>query len=136
MTNVVTILGILVLIIGILGFVGWVDVYQRISGTIDTLNSISSGAQQTAGFFGLFKWVPIIGGGANSISQATAAIANAVGTLAAAITLYLWYNLLLNVALILTGIALIDIGISNKKLKSSVKDTRDYLRQEREKKVK
>lgn len=135
MSHVVTVLGVLVLLIGLIGLIGWVDVYQRTSGTIQTLNQISGTAQQASNILGIIpSWVPIIGGGASALSGVTKDIANAVGTLATAISLFLIYNLMQNVALIFVGVALIDIGMGHQKLKNVVKDTREYLRQEREKK--
>ena len=134
MGHLTTTMGIFVLLIGIIGLIGWFDVYSRVSGTIQTLNQISGTAQQVSGFFGWFSWVPIVGGGASAISGATAGLANAVGTLATAINLYLNYNLIQNVALIFVGIALVDTGTSHHKIRNVLKDTREYLRSEREKK--
>jgi len=134
MTHLVTVLGILVVLIGIIGLVGWVDVYSRLNGTLSTINSYGQTATGISKTANAWSWLPIIGGGLSTISGVSGAVGDALTGFANVISLYLFYNLFLNVALIFIGIALIDIGMGHQKLKNVVKDTRDYLRQEREKK--
>lgn len=132
--NIVTVMGVLVLFIGIVGLIGWMDVYSRLNGTLSTISSYGQTATGISKAVGYWSWLPFIGGGAAAISGVTGAVGQALTGFAQVITLYLFYNLFLNVALIFVGIALVDIGMGHQKLKNVVKDTRDYLRQEREKK--
>jgi len=134
MTHVVTVMGILVLLIGIVGLIGWLDVYSRVSGTINSIKSISEVTSSVGGAVSWWSWIPFVGKIPSTIGSGISAVGNALATLALSIQLFLIYNLVQNVALIFIGIALIDIGMGHQKLKSVVRDTREYLRQEREKK--
>lgn len=135
MSNVVTVLGILVLLIGIVGLFGWLDVYSRVSGTINSISSVGQTAQSVGGAVSWWSWLPFgLGKIPSTVGGGIEAVGNALVTLALSIQLYLIYNLVQNIALIFIGIALIDLGMGHKKLRNTLKDTREYLRQEREKK--
>jgi len=135
MSHVVTVLGVLVLLIGLVGLLGWADVYSRVSSTINSVNSIGQTAQSVGSAVSWWSWLPFgLGKIPSTVGGGIEAVGNALLTLALSIQLYLIYNLIQNVALIFIGIALMDIGMGHQKLKNVVKDTREYLRQEREKK--
>jgi len=135
MGNVVTVLGVLVLLIGIVGLVGWLDVYSRVSGTINSISSVGQTTQSIGGAVSWWSWLPFgLGQIPSTVGGGIEAVGNALVTLALSIQLYLIYNLVQNIALVFIGIALIDLGMGHKKLRTTLKDTREYLRQEREKK--
>lgn len=129
MSNATTIMGVLVMVIGVIGLFSWFNVYSQASGVLSTLSTVEQGAktvQQVSN-------IPIIGGFLTPISGMAGATEQAAGSLRTGITMFLVYNILMNVALILIGMGLISVGMRTTKLANKLKDTREYLRRQREK---
>lgn len=124
-------MGILVLVIGIFGIISWFNVYAQASGMISTLSSVEQTAGGISEATGAFGWIPFIGGAAQGISGATGAVGQVAVTLRTTIQMFVFYNILLNVALTFIGIGLIDTGMGTSKITKAVRKTREYLRKER-----
>jgi flagellar biosynthesis protein FlhB len=134
MGHVTTVMGILVLLIGIIGLVSWVNVYQQAGGALSTLSSVESGARQTAEIAKSVSWIPFVGSIAGTIGSGAEFTAQTASSIRMTIILYIVSNALIFVAFIFIGIALIDTGTGYHKIRNVLRDTREYLRKEREKK--
>ncbi len=134
MGRTTTAMGVLVLIIGIIGIMSWIYVYSQASGALSTLGSIEQGARTVESITGAISWIPFIGNIAGGVGGAAGFTANTASSIRMTITLYIVSNVLVNAAFIFIGIALIDTGSGHGKLRNVLKDTREYLREERDRK--
>ena len=122
MSNITTALGVLVLMIGLLGIFGWIYAYTQISDGLSTLAQAESAARGVSS-------IPFIGGLVSSVTTPTADIISSIRT---SITMFFFYNILLNVALIFSGIGLISIGRDMSHMNSRVTKIRKYLLKKKE----
>lgn len=100
MSKAVTIIGVIILLIGIVGIGGWLYAYNQVSGIMDLLPTAE---QMSESMSGLDSLLPSIGGMVSGfgsfISQIRIALAG-----------FFSFNIVLNVAMVLNGIALIILG--------------------------
>ncbi len=132
MGRTTTVMGILVLIIGIIGIMSWIYVYSQASGALSTLSSIEQGARTVESITGAVSWIPFVGDIASGVGGAAGFTASTAGSIRMTITLYIVSNIFVNAAFVFIGIALIDTGMGHGKIKNVLRDTRDYLREERD----
>ena len=122
MSNMTTIMGVIVLIIGVLGVFGWVYAYMQISNDLLTLAQAESATRSASS-------IPFIGGLISGITTPTADVIYSIRT---TITLFFFYNILVNIALVFGGIGLVSIGRNILYVNSSVTKIRKYLLKKKE----
>lgn len=123
MSRLVMGIGFIVLIIGTIGLFGWIYTYMHISSSLSTLSQIEGA---TKGLSSL----PLIGSMVNSVT--TPAI-NLISSIRTSITLFFYYNILVNMALVLNGIALIASGHNESYTYYRIEKIRNYLSKQKEK---
>ncbi|RLJ02540.1 MAG: hypothetical protein DRP10_00950 [Candidatus Aenigmatarchaeota archaeon] len=122
MSNITTALGVLVLTIGLLGIFGWIYAYTQISSGLSTLAQAELTARSASS-------IPFIGVLVSSVTVPTADIISSIRT---SITMFFFYNILLNIALIFSGIGLISVGRDTSYMTSRVRKIRKYLLKKKE----
>ena len=130
MSSGITIMGVLVAIIGMIGLFSWFNVYSQASGYLSTLSTYERTAR---GVQEVSSNIPIIGAFLTPISGMAGSTAEAIGSFRTGITMFLAYNILINVALIFIGASLVSLGTKTGKLTNKLRDTREYLRKQRDK---
>ena len=97
MANFPLIIGIIVLLLGLVGLAGWLVAGQYIGEILGSLDELGKSLEQVDE---IAKDIGLDLGVAETLSET-------VGLVALAITLFFYYNLMLNIALLLSGIALV-----------------------------
>jgi len=134
MGKTISVLGALVLLIGVIGLVQWIYVYTQASSPLSGLAGIEENVRGVESIGKSISWIPFIGqigGTAGEMAGYTADTINSIRTM---ITVYILSNMLMNGGLVLTGIALINIGNRTDKITTAVKKTRLYLKKQKDKK--
>src|SRR4030042_3938905 len=105
MTSITMVMGILVLVIGVIGLVGVIYVYSQLQTPLNQLAGVELGINTISGSLGLL--IPQI----NTVLEP---ISGTINTIRTSITMFIYYNIIINFAVIFTGIGLISIGRSGK----------------------
>ncbi len=100
MSKAVTIIGVIILLIGLVGIGGWIYAYNQVSGIMELL---PTGEQMSESMSGLDSLLPSLGGMVSVfgsfLSQIKVALAG-----------FFSFNIVINVAMVLNGIALVILG--------------------------
>lgn len=128
MSNAVMGIGAIILVLGLIGLFGWIAAFNEISGTLETMKTGESAARAVSPLVG---WIPFVGGAASGIADSTA---NALNALRTTITMYFYYNIMLNIAIMLCGFGLIFVGKEIGAKENKIEKIRSYLKKQKDEK--